>query len=605
MVMAALDPQFMGILKKILAERFIPFLPPLLDKTKPIADRDAKQLSRAFSAFVINKLFDVPPDVASASVVDDFSDKGLDAIYYEPKSETLYLLQTKLKESEQFKQDDALAFCEGIRLLLKQDFETFNANVIQRQVEIENALDVCSNIQLIVPFTGDGISQAAKEVLQSLLDDEDLEEERLNKNVSYYAAAEIVRDLLAEHSYPQVDTNLALYNCHKVKEPRATYYGVARLADLVALHRSAGKALYERNIRYYLGSDTSDVNQSIQRTLRDTPKEFFYLNNGVTAVCDSVEPKSTKRGIKKLKVRGLSIINGAQTVASAAEFIGSDSDNNIDEASVMFTLINAPSDGVFGKQVTKARNHQNRVLLTNFASLDDNQERLRREIAFFGFEYHYRPEADGKNENSITRDEALRALALLQHDPRYVVWLKTEYARISDSDSVENRKLFPETLSGVALVNAVICYREIRLKVKSYKKQAENLIEKQVYNYGFLIIYTVMMRCLRRRINGAVILDPSEIADVISHSIDLLRQEVVDLSIDPATKRRKLAMHPVYEFRKMERAIPFLIDLMKKYFNLTHFRAETNPERLHRLAEDQKDLAHDLAERLSQAAPQL
>lgn len=36
-------------------------------------------------------------------MVDDFNDKGIDAIHYDAKSETLYLLQTKLKESEQFK----------------------------------------------------------------------------------------------------------------------------------------------------------------------------------------------------------------------------------------------------------------------------------------------------------------------------------------------------------------------------------------------------------------------------------------------------------------------------------------------------------------------
>ncbi len=90
--MAALDPQFIGILKKILAERFVPFLPPLLDVTKPLAEQEAKQLSRAFSAFTLNKLLDVTPQVASASVVDDFNDKGIDAIYYEVHSETLYIL---------------------------------------------------------------------------------------------------------------------------------------------------------------------------------------------------------------------------------------------------------------------------------------------------------------------------------------------------------------------------------------------------------------------------------------------------------------------------------------------------------------------------------
>jgi hypothetical protein len=144
--MAALEPQYMTILKKALAERFVPSLPPLLDTTKPAAEQQAKQLSRAFSAFVLHKLLDITPQAAAASVVDDFNDKGIDAIHYDATTETLYLLQTKLKESEQFKQEDALPFCEGIRLLLKQDFAAFNANVQARQADIESALDSCSHI---------------------------------------------------------------------------------------------------------------------------------------------------------------------------------------------------------------------------------------------------------------------------------------------------------------------------------------------------------------------------------------------------------------------------------------------------------------------------
>lgn len=94
--MPALEPQYMTILKKVLAERFVPFLPPLLGNVNP-ADHAAKQL-RAFSASALHKLLDITPQAAAASVVDDFNDKGIDAIHYHAPSETLYLLQTKLKE---------------------------------------------------------------------------------------------------------------------------------------------------------------------------------------------------------------------------------------------------------------------------------------------------------------------------------------------------------------------------------------------------------------------------------------------------------------------------------------------------------------------------
>ncbi|MFN4342856.1 MAG: AIPR family protein [Azonexus sp.] len=562
--MAALEPQYMAILKKVLAERFVPSLPPLLDTSKPAAEQQAKQLSRAFSAFALHKLLDITPQAAAVSVVDDFNDKGIDAIHYDTPSETLYLLQTKLKESEQFKQEDALPFCEGVRLLLRQEFAAFNANVQKRQAEIESALDTCSHIKLVVPYTGDGVSKTASDALQALLDDEDLDEERLHKQVLYYTGSEITRDLLAEQAYKPVHVDIGLQKHEKVETPRATYYGVARLADLVALHEAHGRALYERNIRYFLGSSKSAVNKAIKATLHDAPQDFFYLNNGVTAVCDLIEPKATKNGVKKFKVRGLSIINGAQTVASAAEFVRQHPNKPIDDAKVMLTLIKAPADGPFGKRVTKARNHQNPVQTANFASLDENQERLRQEIAHLGFDYHYRPEAAAIGAKAITLDEALKALASQQNDPRYTAWLKSEPARLADPDAAEYQALFAAALTGTALVNAVLCHRAIRTLVVGYEQSAAaRSQERLIYRHAIHVITAVMMKRLRQRIHAATVIDPATLPALISQPLDELRQQTFDLG-----RQRLTLQGPLAYFRNQAHVVAFLADLMETHFGL-------------------------------------
>ena len=558
--MAALEPQYMAILKKVLAARFVPSLPPLLGKVGA-ADQAAKQLSRAFSAFALHKLLDITPQAAAASVVDDFQDKGIDAIHYDAPSETLYLLQTKLKESEQFKQEDALPFCEGVRLLLKQDFSAFNTNVQHRKVDIESALDSCSHIKLVVPYTGAGVSQTASDALQSLLDDEDLDEVRLAKQVEYYTSVEIARDLL-------VHVDITLQKSQSIETPRSTIYGIAKLTDLVTLHKDKGKALYERNIRYFLGSSRSDVNRAIKTTLHDDPASFFYLNNGVTAVCDDVEPKGKNptSGARKFKVRGLSIINGAQTVASAAEFVRQHPGKSIDDAKVMLTLIKAPADGPFGKRVTKARNHQNPVQTANFASLDENQERLRQEIAHLGFDYHYRPEALATGATAITLDEGLRALASQQHDPRYAVWLKSEPARLANPDSAEYQALFTTTLPGAALVNAVLCHRAIRTLVVDYETRAGTRSqERLIYRHGIHVITAVMMKRLRNRIGAAVVVDTAAIAALLSQpdTLDLLRQQTFSL-----VQQRLTFEGPLAYFRNQSNVAAFLADLMETHFAL-------------------------------------
>lgn len=568
--MAALEPQFMAILKKVLNDRFVPHLPRLLDERRPPEEQAGKQASRAFSAFALHKLLELLPREAAAAVVDDFQDRGLDAIYYHAPKETLYLLQTKLKASEQFKQDEAQAFCDGVRTLLRQDYAAFNAHVQRRQTEIEYALGACSHIQLVVPYTGDGVTGPAKEALDALLAEVAQDDERVIARVLYYSADDITRDLRAEQAYTPVNTDLRLQHVQKVEEPRATYFGVAQLADLVALHQQHDKGLYERNIRYFLGSGTSEVNRAIKATLLDNSADFFYLNNGVTAVCDSIDPKDTRGGFKKLRVRGLSIINGAQTVASAAEFVARNPGHSIANAKVMFTLIKAPADGAFGKRVTKARNHQNPVQAANFASLDETQERLRQEVAHLGFEYHYRPEVLVRADRQIiTLEEALRALATLHDDPRYPVWLKSELARLSNPDGPEYQRLFDAQLTGAALINAVLCSRVIRdLLLSSELRAPSRSQERLVYRHGVHAITAVLMKRLRTKIRAPLPMDPATLPALVSQPFDELRQQAFDTA-----RGRLIGEGPLAYFRNQSNVSSFMAELMA-----TNYGRAADPE---------------------------
>src|SRR5208283_1434931 len=110
--MSALQPYHLSLLEQALAVGFVPHLRPLLDNTRPPEEQHRKNLSRAFSAFALHRICDISPAEAGHAVVDDFDDYGIDAIYYHARTETLYFVQSKLKASEQFSQQEALAFCQ-------------------------------------------------------------------------------------------------------------------------------------------------------------------------------------------------------------------------------------------------------------------------------------------------------------------------------------------------------------------------------------------------------------------------------------------------------------------------------------------------------------
>ena len=156
-----MDAQYFALLEKALTDGYVPHLPPLLDQTKPAEEQRRKNLSRAFGAFALRAVLlessaPVPADCAKA-VVDDFEDNGIDTAYYHAANETLYLVQGKLKLNETFGQDEAFKFCDGVRKLLREEFDTFNATLKVRQAELSGAIARWSHIVRVVAQIGAGL----------------------------------------------------------------------------------------------------------------------------------------------------------------------------------------------------------------------------------------------------------------------------------------------------------------------------------------------------------------------------------------------------------------------------------------------------------------
>ena len=560
--MAPLSADYMALLETALGKDFVPHLPPLQDLTKPADQQTKKNLSRAFSAFALHKLCEISPADAAAAVVDDFDDFGIDAVYYQGSSETLFLVQGKLKASETFSQDEANAFCQGARRLIKQDFIGFNAHVTKRKQEIEGALEACSHIQLVVAHTGAGISNHAETAINDLLND-DHGEERLNKTVIDYGSDRVAVDLQAGQAYPRVDGILTLCDWASSMAPRKSYFGLVKVSDLVGLHEKHGKALYARNIRVFLGQ-TTEVNRAIRDTLAMRPADFQYLNNGVTALCEQIDPKNGTRAEKKFKVSGLSIINGAQTVASSARYAEENKGADISAASVMVTLIKSDSDDAFGKAVTRARNHQNPVLLANFAALDDQQERLRRELAYLDIHYAYKAEGpdNALDPKRIRIDEAAQALALLQPDPRYVVWLKKEPAQLLDTESAAYQSLFRAGLTGIELANAVRALRYVQSRML-VEAVVANGAERLTYKHGAYALGFILVKRIRQAVAGTALIDETKLKAELGAPFDAARQTLWG-TVQPKTALKG----PLAIFRNQTDAVPLLRDAMIAHYGL-------------------------------------
>ena len=76
--------------------------------------------------------------------------------------------------------------------------------------------------------------------------------------------------------------------------------------SLHELYKNSGNNLLEANLRYYVKNPKID--NEIAKTIANNPHEFWYLNNGLTIICNHFKVYDNK-----VELFGFSIVNGGQT----------------------------------------------------------------------------------------------------------------------------------------------------------------------------------------------------------------------------------------------------------------------------------------------------
>lgn len=197
--------------------------------------------------------------------------------------------------------------------------------------------------------------------------------------------------------------------------------------DAIAhLYEVGGKRLFARNVRGFLG-ETTDVNRSMESTLKKEPERFFYYNNGITILCDDAKKVSAK-GKDILRVSNPQVINGQQTTRTLARKV-----DQARKSSVIVRVIQVPRDESNGddyfdtlvSQIVEGTNWQNSIRPSDLVSNDRRQVELQRELRKRGYLYLRKREtkgearkgAGGKHCILVKKEDFARAVAGCDLDP--------------------------------------------------------------------------------------------------------------------------------------------------------------------------------------------
>ena len=152
-------------------------------------------------------------------------------------------------------------------------------------------------------------------------------------------------------------------------------------AEFVATNR---EFLFYSNIRNYL--KTTTVNNSISKTFKTKPTDFWYYNNGITIVCDSFS--FNKASDFMLIIKTPQIVNGCQqanTILNEYKKLDKEARNNL-QGTILVKIIQDPN-GLKRDNITRYTNNQNAVSGKDFYALEDFQKKLKKDFKEIGYYY--------------------------------------------------------------------------------------------------------------------------------------------------------------------------------------------------------------------------
>ncbi|WP_405431875.1 AIPR family protein [Micromonospora sp. NBC_00617] len=402
----------------------------LIDMSDEAGRRDANDQmfrSRAAAALALRSLSGCDSVTAGRAVVDGFHDEGIDAVAADGSAQ-MWLVQSKWSDhgDKGISVGEVNSFIDGFRLITKRDFSHFNPRLRALEPQLTKVLDNPQRrITLVLVIMG---SQPVSRDVRRRLDALVTEFNRFNQDrpvLAYeiFLMRDIRQILQQDLREAPIELTVSMSTWHKMSGRLEAWQGEVAVGSIADWHEQHGDRLFERNLRKPLGQ--TEVNLGMVNTLLREPANFCALNNGITMLCESVEPDvwdpNDAESPVKLRITGASVVNGAQTVSAVSEAARQDSKaTRVGYVSVkVISLRDAPSE--LGLQITQATNKQNKVELRDFIALDPAQADIEEDFRLSLPQRYVVMRGDKvRPDEGCSVEEAAEALACLHPDPEVV-----------------------------------------------------------------------------------------------------------------------------------------------------------------------------------------
>ena len=319
-----------------------------------------------FIAWYLRNIHNLDVVSAKECITDGAGDKQIDAIYIDDANEIVYIIQGKFYSGETVDAEplrEVLSSWAQIHDLSKLQ-ESANEKLKVKIHDLSTALDdnyeVCFEL-----ITTAVLTESAKQDLEAfkkLLADH----EEINANLV------LVDNDTLKFRYDEALNKARPYINHEFNLEDGKYINLTvngakavvvalPLKECVKIPGIKDQSLFRKNVRQSLGN-SNKVNKGIARTLKSNSGDFFFLHNGITAICSKLEIVGNT-----LITKELNVVNGCQSLTTI--YSCSESVKHADNAYIMFRFYEI-SDAEKADKISTCTNSQSAVKARDLRSND-------------------------------------------------------------------------------------------------------------------------------------------------------------------------------------------------------------------------------------------
>lgn len=319
-----------------------------------------------FVAWYLRNIHNLDTFETKDCITDGAGDKQIDAVYIDNQACTIYIIQGKFYGGDTVGAEplrEVLSSWIQIQNLAHlQDGANHNLQVKISEIAtaLEDDYEVC--FELIMTSTLTDSAKHDLEVFQKNLSDN--EAISANLIVVDNETLKFKYDEALNRSRPYINHEFNLevgkYMELTIDKTKAVIVALP-LRDCIKIPGIKDGSLFRKNVRQSLGT-SNKVNKGIARTIRNNAGDFFFLHNGITAICSQM---SIHEGI--LSVKELNVVNGCQSLSTIFSY--SELAKKADNAYIMFRFYEI-SDAERADNISTSTNSQSAVKARDLRSND-------------------------------------------------------------------------------------------------------------------------------------------------------------------------------------------------------------------------------------------